>query len=84
LAEVNDFSLLRTVKTSPGATQLFVLRLPDAFLERIESSGHETDRKTLPSAVVKIAWSYSFTSPHTLMMCAYLNSGTFLKFPYMR
>jgi len=58
LAKVNDFSLLRTVETSPGPTQLFVLRLPDAFSKRIESLGHETDRKNLPSAVVKIAWTY--------------------------
>jgi hypothetical protein len=54
--------------------------LPDAFSERIESLGHENGRKNLPSAVVKIAWSYSFASPHTLIKCAYLSRGTFLNF----
>jgi len=58
VAEVTDFSFLRTVETSPGPTQLFVLKLPDSCLERIESPGHETDRKNLPSAVVKIVWSF--------------------------
>jgi hypothetical protein len=77
LAEVNVFSLLRTVETSPGPTQLFVPSLPDASSDRIGCPGHETGRKYLPSAVVKTAWSYSFTSPHTLMTFAYLSSGTF-------
>lgn len=80
LVEVNDFSLLRTVETSRGLTRLFVLRLPGAFLERIESPGHETDRKNLPSAVVKIAWSFSFVSPHTLMTYAYLSRGPCFNF----
>jgi len=80
LAEVNDFSLLRTVETSPGSTPLFVLRLPHAFLERTESPGHETDSKNLPSAVVKIVWSFSYVSPHTLLTYAYLSSGTCFNF----
>ena len=77
LAEVNDFSFLRTVETSPEPTHLHALRLPDAFSDRTESPGHVTGRENLPSVVVKIAWSCSFTSPHTLMTCAYLSGGTF-------
>jgi hypothetical protein len=80
LAEVNDFSPLRTFDTSPWPTQLLVLRLPDAFSERIESPGHKSDCKNLLIAVVNIAWSYSFTSLHTLMTCAYFSRGTFFNF----
>lgn len=70
VAEVKDFSLFRTVQTSLGPTVVVVLMLSDAFSARIKSPGHETDRKNQSSAVIKMAWSYSSTSPRTLMTCA--------------